>query len=445
MNIAVILAGGKGIRFGSEKPKQFAKLAGKPIIEYTFEKFYLHKSINEIIIVSNENYIDKIRKIVKKFKNKPINIIKGGENRNESTLNAIRYLDSKMINETDNILIHDAVRPFVSKRIIDDCIKALNQYKVVDVAIDSTDTLIRVKENKIIEIPHRSEYKRGQTPQAFKFKVLKESYKNIKKEFTCDCSVAFDKGYEVYLVKGEESNIKITYPIDIFLAEKFIQMGINTNRTNNNFSKLKGKNILIFGNSSGIGKEIEIQAKKYEANVYGSSRSNGVDITNMQTVRKFLNEINVKFDIVYVTAGELIKKTFDELSYEEILSQIQINYIGTINIAKSIKPYLNKKANVIFFSSSSYTRGRAECSIYSSSKAAIVNFTQALAQEWEKDVIKVNCISPQRTFTPMRVKNFKDDSLEELLNPKEVALKSLQVGLSDFSGLILDLKKDINL
>jgi len=448
MNVAVILAGGKGDRFGTHLPKQFAKLSGKPIIEYTIDKFVNYSKIDKVIIVINPKWKNLLSKIVKKYLyKKTIEVIEGGVDRFSSTFNAIKYLENNL-NDNDNIIIHDAVRPFINYKILDDCIEKLNIYNAIDTAIDSTDTLIKVNKNKIIDMPNRVLFKRGQTPQCFKFHIIKKAYykANQNNTFTCDCGVVFNVLKEpIYVVQGSEYNIKITYPLDIFIAEKLIQMGINNSVDLNsiNLQQLQNKNILIFGNSSGIGKSIEYIARKYNANVVGISRNSGVDITNINQINQFLKKKNLKFDIVFVTAGILIKKKFDNLEIDEITKQININYIGSINVARAIKPYLKNNSNLIFFASSSYTKGRSEYSIYSSSKSAIVNFTQALAEEWTEDNIKVNCVSPQRTLTPMRLKNFKDDNIEELLLPDEVAMKSLQLGLSNFSGLILDIKKKL--
>ncbi len=447
-NIGIILAGGKGERFETEIPKQFAKLAGKRVIEYTIDVFEKNKLIDEIIIVINPLLENEMWQIVRKNNYKKVGkIIYGGKSRFESTLFALKALEN--VKENDNLIIHDGVRPFVTDRIIIDCISYLNKYNAIDTAIDATDTIIEINKDWTIKnIPNREFLKRGQTPQAFKYKTLKKAYDlALEKKiynFTCDCGVVKKMLNEnIFVVRGDEKNIKITYPIDLYIAEKFIQMGIeDVNLDEIQLELLKDKNILIFGASSGIGKEIVNIAKRYEANVIGVSRKQGVDITDVNSLKKFLQDLNLDLDIVVVTAGELIKKPLDLLSYEEIYRQININYLGVINVAKEVKFYLtNKKGSFITFSSSSYTKGRANYSIYSSAKAAVVNFTQALAQEWENDGIRVNCVSPERTLTPMRIKNFGYEEPKTLLNPKEVAIKTLKLALSDFNGLILEVRK----
>jgi 2-C-methyl-D-erythritol 4-phosphate cytidylyltransferase len=128
------------------------------------------------------------------------------------------------------------------------------------------------------------------------------------------------------------------------------------------------------------------------------------------------------------------------MDFETIDSIIDINYIGAVNVAYLSKPILEKtKGMLINFASSSYTRGRANYALYSSSKAAIVNLTQALSEEWEN--IRVNCINPERTKTPMREKNFGYESEDTLLKAKDVAIKTLKVALSDISGIVVDVKR----
>ena len=112
-----------------------------------------------------------------------------------------------------------------------------------------------------------------------------------------------------------------------------------------------------------------------------------------------------------------------------------------VNVAIAAYPYLKEsKGQLLLYTSSSYTRGRAFYSIYSSTKAAVVNFMQAIAQEWDQDEIRVNVINPERTKTPMRVKNFGIEPDNTLLSAIEVAETSLRTLISDFTGQVVDVK-----
>ena len=442
--IAIILAGGSGKRFESELPKQFIKLAGRPVIEYTIEAFHKHQLVDEIVIVIKADYEEKLWEIIKANRfNKVTKVLKGGDTRFESTFIALRALDDE--DDCTKVLIHDAVRPLVGEDTITNVIKALDSYDAVDTAIDSADTIIVVNNEWIIEnIPPRKFMKRGQTPQGFKLKTIKEAYmkavdRNIY-DFTCDCGVVSRMlGIPIKVVKSDVRNIKITYPIDLYIAEKYIQMGVECELEDVSLESLRGKSIVIFGNSSGIGKEIERIASSYGALVYGASRRSGVDVRNRQDIDRFLLSLP-RVDVVINTAAILIKKPMEFMTEEEINEIIDINYRGTINVALSAKKFLEKTNGMLInFASSAYTRGRANYALYSSSKAAVVNLTQALSEEWE--TVKVNCIVPQRTRTPMREKAFGYEDPSTLLDPYDVALKTLKLALTDKTGIILEIRK----
>ncbi|RJT46762.1 bifunctional cytidylyltransferase/SDR family oxidoreductase [Rahnella woolbedingensis] len=453
-NVAVILSGGSGSRFGGSLPKQFTKLAGKAVIEYAIDAFEKASRIDEIVIVSQPNHINLTWEIIKKNNWKKVTkVFTGGSERFDSTNSALKGLEGY---ENDcNILLHDAVRPLVNEIIINDCLDALNKFDAVDVVIPSADTLVEVYDDECIaNIPNRSVMRRGQTPQAFKLGTIKLAYQKAITEkrftFTCDCGVvrSMIPGIRVATVKGSEANMKVTHPIDLFIAEKLLQEANQISfNIDDNLNFLKNKNIVIFGGTSGIGLEIKNSASLLGANVDIASRNfNGVDITNFETIIRFLEETNIKrgsIDYVINTAGLLIKKPIDTISFEEIHNLIGINYTGAVNVAIAAKPYLTKSSGMLLnFTSSSYTRGRPLYALYSSSKAAIVNFTQAIADEWSVDNVNVNCINPERTATPMRTANFGLEPNELLLDPKDVAMTSLKILGSNKTGLIVDVRKD---
>jgi 2-C-methyl-D-erythritol 4-phosphate cytidylyltransferase len=141
------------------------------------------------------------------------------------------------------------------------------------------------------------------------------------------------------------------------------------------------------------------------------------------------------------SAAILNREPLMHLESELVRRIIAINYLGMVNVTRAAYPHV-KCANgaVLQFTSSSYTRGRANYALYSSTKAAVVNFVQALAEEWEQDGIRINCINPQRTKTPMRVANFGIEPDSTLLRSEDVALISLQTLLSNFSGEVVDIK-----
>lgn len=219
-NIAVVLAGGFGQRLGDATPKQFLKLAGKKVIEHTIDVFQNHPLIDEIVVVSNPNYVQEVENIlVKNEYSKMKKILKGGKERYHSSLAAINAYEEEV-----NMIFHDAVRPLVNDRIISDCINALKTYNAVDVAIKTTDTIIQIDAaDHITGIPAREYLRNGQTPQAFKRSTIKRAYelalKDVSFQTTDDCGVVYKYLPEefVYVVKGEQFNMKLTYKEDLFL------------------------------------------------------------------------------------------------------------------------------------------------------------------------------------------------------------------------------------
>ena len=227
-NYAIILASGTGSRSGLNIPKQFFKIKNKTLLEYSIEAFQFNEKIDAIIVVSNPDFIDLTKELSIKY-SKVINILPGGETRQKSS-----EIGVNSIQEEVNVLIHDAVRPFVSQNIINECVEALKKYNAINVAIESSDTILEIDENNFIKsIPQRNILRRVQTPQCFKLNIIKEAHKlaNCDKDFqpTDDCGLVLKyKLAPIYVVKGNESNIKVTYPSDLEIAEKILE-NINRN------------------------------------------------------------------------------------------------------------------------------------------------------------------------------------------------------------------------
>lgn len=454
-NIGVILSGGNGNRFNSNLPKQFLKVAGKSVIEHTINIFEKHPLIDEICIVTSPNYVYKTEEIVLRNKFKKVKkILNGGKERYQSTLSAINAYEDNV-----NLIFHDAVRPLLGSLTISDIICFLGNYNAIDVAIPSSDTIIEINDsNEIVNIPDRNKLRRGQTPQAFKRNTIKKAYDIALQDpmftTTDDCGVV--KKYlpeeKIYVVEGEQKNMKLTYKEDLFLLDKLFQLqsiDFATELDNDEQSQLNKKVLVVFGGSRGIGKSICDLARSYNMNVYSFSRSlNNVDITKVEDVRKALESVYLKeksIDYIVNSAAVLEKVPINSMDYASIHLLIDLNLKGMVIVAKESHQYLEQsRGHLINFTSSSYTRGRALYSIYSCTKAAAVNFTQALAEEWENDYIKVNCINPERTKTSMRIKNFGDEPDNTLLNPSEVALKTLKTITTKITGQIIDVKLRMN-
>ena len=232
MVYGVILAGGIGSRMGNtEKPKQFLLIGEKPIIIHTIEKFLVNDKFEKVIVLCPSQWIGHTQNIIKRYiqDRERIVVIEGGNTRNETIMNSIRYIEQNgALNDNTVIVTHDSVRPFVTHRILDENIKYALEYGACDTVISATDTIVESVDNKKIScIPERKHMYQGQTPQSFKAVKLKELYNGLsaeEKDILTDAAKIFViKGEDVYLVEGEVFNIKITYPYDIRVAESLLK------------------------------------------------------------------------------------------------------------------------------------------------------------------------------------------------------------------------------
>lgn len=235
MIYAGILAGGIGTRMGNVPlPKQFLDLDGKPIIVHTIEKFLLTKEFDKVYIATPQKWISHTEDTLSKFNisDDKVVVIKGGEDRNETIMNIITNIsEHNPITKEDVIITHDAVRPFLTRRIIKENIDAVLQYDAVDTVIPATDTIIVSEDgDNIKEVPLRDQMYQGQTPQSFNIKLLQECYNKLsdedKKVLTDACKILVVSNKEVKLVDGELYNIKITTPYDLKVANSIIKGGM---------------------------------------------------------------------------------------------------------------------------------------------------------------------------------------------------------------------------
>ena len=225
---AAILAGGSGTRMGnSEKPKQFLMLGSKPILVHTVEKFCLSNEFDEVIVLCPEAWLRQTRDLLKKYSPDlagDVAVIAGGATRNDTVLNAVRYVEESCETDGETILVtHDAVRPFVSQRIIEENVEAARTCDACDTVIPATDTIVESRDAEAISaIPDRRYLYQGQTPQSFNLAKLKQLMLSLTEEeaavLTDACKIFVLRGERVSLVRGDSSNMKITYPQDMRLA-----------------------------------------------------------------------------------------------------------------------------------------------------------------------------------------------------------------------------------
>lgn len=455
-NVAVVLAGGTGTRVGLNIPKQLIKIAGKPIIEHTIAAMQASPLVDEILVLMTPGYLDDVRAIVRGGGyDKVTQILEGAGTRNDTTATALAALGEQEC----NVLLHDAVRPLVSQTIIAANVEALQTHEAVDTAIPSADTVISVdaEHGNIADVLPRHLLRRGQTPQSFRLSTIRKAYANAALDphfsATDDCTVVLRYLPEVpvAVVAGHERNMKVTEPIDVYIADKLFQL-TSADRpaplTEEEYrAKLEGRTMVVFGGSYGIGGDIAALAESYGATVRSFSRSTtGTHVERRSEVaeaaRTVLAETG-RIDFVVNTAGVLPRGELTELTEETIYASTDVNYLAPVFVAQEFFPHLAAAdGSLLLFTSSSYTRGRSGYSLYSSAKAAVVNLTQALADEWAGDGVRVNCINPERTGTPMRTKAFGEEPAGTLLSSEEVARQSLDVLLSEQTGHVIDIRRE---
>lgn len=461
-NIAVILAGGTGTRVGLAIPKQLIKIAGKTILEHTIAVFQAADSIDEIIILMAPGHLDPVHAILRSGAYpKVTQVLEGGATRNESTSRALQALGDDEV----NVLFHDAVRPLVSQTIITDVVAALATYEAVDTAIPSADTVVQVHADRvetsadldtISDVLRRDLLRRGQTPQAFRSSVIRRAYELAWQDpdflATDDCTVVlrYCPDVPIAVVQGHERNMKVTEPIDVYIADKLFQLASAETPDELDDDQyrtaLAGKTMVVFGGSYGIGGDIAALAESFGATVFAFSRSStGTHVDRRDDVAAAAREVIAKtgqVDFVVNTAGVLPIGDLADTTEETIWAATEINYLAPIFIAQEFQPLLAATGgSLLLFTSSSYTRGRKGYSLYSSAKAATVNLTQALADEWAGSV-RVNCVNPERTGTPMRTKAFGDEPEGTLLSSAEVARRSLDVLLAKMTGHVIDIRRE---
>ncbi|MBJ7635630.1 2-C-methyl-D-erythritol 4-phosphate cytidylyltransferase [Weissella confusa] len=234
MIYAQVMAGGIGSRMGhTERPKQFLNLADKPIIIHTLEKFSLIAEFDKIIVSIHPKWMQYAKDLIAKYiDDERFVVIEGGAERNDTVMGAINYIKSNFgLNEADVLVMHDAVRPFVSRRIIMDNIEAASHYKAVDTVIPATDTIVKSENGIISEIPVRDQMFQGQTPQTVNIQAFESQYNSMTIEerniLSDSAKVMLLAGYEVGVVNGDESNIKVTRPYDLRIANIIAQENLD--------------------------------------------------------------------------------------------------------------------------------------------------------------------------------------------------------------------------
>lgn len=214
---SIILMAGRGERFGDPLPKQFHPLASIPVYLWTLERLVKSNLFEEIFLIVPPEMVEEVQEIV----GPTHQVIAGGETRQASSYAGLLACGP----ETEIVLIHDAVRPFVSEQILKENIDLARTFGAVDTCIPCADTLVCSPSGETIHsIPKRSDYLRGQTPQTFSYPLILDAHKKTSHiAATDDCQLVLELGHPVHIVTGCPENLKITTKIDLLLAEVLVR------------------------------------------------------------------------------------------------------------------------------------------------------------------------------------------------------------------------------
>lgn len=424
----ILLMAGSGHRFGGVVPKQFVMLAGKRVYLHTLEAFRRAGFFDELVLVCPEDWMEMVAQEAK-----GVLVVAGGKSRQESS-----YLGARAVS-SDVVVIHDAVRPFVTERILRENALGAIEWGAVDTCIGSADTLVFAPGGGVIEsIPKRGDYLRGQTPQSFRLDWILEAHEKGRGiEATDDCRLALEAGREVRVVMGEESNIKITTELDLYLAEQLFRLRLDGEPRGGGC--LRGKRFGVVGGNGGIGRAVVegLRREGAEGVVLSRSGKEFLDLRDAGSIERAFAKLG-KLDGLINCAGKLVVKELAKMSLDEVSEILEVNLKGLILCCRAAR--LKEGAHVVNVASSSFTRGRKDYGVYSSAKAGVVNFTQALAEE--RPDLRVWSVIPQRTNTAMRKVNFPDEDRESLLDPDVVAETVMRVLKDPVStGQLIEVRK----
>jgi 2-C-methyl-D-erythritol 4-phosphate cytidylyltransferase len=232
--VAVVLAGGSGLRFGPGLPKQLQLLAGRSLVEHSVDAFACAPGVDEVLVVTAAEVAGLVRDALRGC-DRLAEVIEGGAARTDSTQRAIDWLRARA-GLTDpgqdwKVLFHDAARPLVEQRIIIDCIAALDRFEAVGVVVPSADTIVELADGAFRRVLPRAALARCQTPQGFRLSVIGRAYDLAAADpdfaaapATDDCGVVlrYLPGVRVGAVPGSERNLKITYPADLAIAHALL-------------------------------------------------------------------------------------------------------------------------------------------------------------------------------------------------------------------------------
>ncbi|MEU1876808.1 SDR family oxidoreductase [Streptosporangium sp. NPDC020072] len=410
--VGVLLAGGVGRRVGLDTPKQLVEIAGRSIIEHTLTVFQDAPEIDEILVLMTPGFTEDVERVVAAGGfTKVSRVLEGGASRTETTWRALRALEEHEDHEERecDVLLHDAVRPLLEPRVITECVEALRTHRAVEVAIPTSDTIVvvgRGPDGEVVrEVPDRAALRRVQTPQCFRLPVIREAYERAfadpgfaDRPPTDDCGVVlrYLPDVPIHVVPGSERNMKVTHPVDVFIAERLFQLAAE--RVPEQLpaaygAALNGGTVVIFGEGEGesegegdgVGAAVAELAGRHGAAVFSFPWTL---VSDPRSVEEALARVAKESGGIDHVVGVV------EAPAAGDLGRTGAAQLGPVVVADAALPHLRERRGHLLFHSAVPYPGAGHA-LRSAARASVVALTRALAVEWAAEGVRVSCLAPE--------------------------------------------------
>ncbi len=427
MNIGIILAAGDSKRFGGYMNKQYLKLNGVEVIGYGIKAMKACKNLDEVLIVVDKDEFDS-KYISNKY---GVKCILGGESRNISIFNAIKYV--KQNYKCDKIIFHDSVRPLVNTARFNEIICLLDEYDAVILADEINDALVINNFKGVV----RNDYLLVQSPEGFRFSLIDDFDKNSGEL----AIVSQIKSSKIKTIKSDVFNMKITYPEDLFIAEQLMRLNYYSVSHNELFmSSELPQRVLLLGGSGGVGLTIRDfllnNNIEFKAPSHSEIDLNSITVENLlHYCGDFVPTAIINAAAVYYDDNIGLTKTFDEI----FAVNVKANEV-LIEFALS----LESRVNIVLMSSSSSTKGRENLTNYSAAKAALNSIVESQARVLANKEVFINAVIPEKVNTPLIEKLHKTKiNSRELLEPRDVINAIMYFSVADEFGKLVHIRKGL--